>query len=55
MGSDFKYYLGKKVWSIKNVAFDDYAEEVQIADVIVNTYRRHRKSIANLLTIVVIR
>ena len=55
LGSDFKYYLGKKVWSIKNIVFNDYAEEVQIADIIVNTYRRHRKEIADFLTIAIIK
>lgn len=43
LGSDFIYYLGRNLDRIGTYTIDDRAIEVQVADVLANTYRRHRK------------
>jgi len=43
LGSDFLYYMKNGLKKIGPHIIDDKAIEVQVADVLANTYRRHRK------------
>ncbi len=49
LGSDFTYYLKKKLRYIGPHIVDDRSIEVQVADVMANTYRRHRRFVGKFM------